>query len=158
MTFSTHTEASRLADQLQRSFHGGAWHGPATLEVLAGIDAADAARHPKGSPHSIVEIVRHITFWFNAAHIRIACGDDVDPEADWLKEEALNKETWERAIAELKEAYSKLQGTVLELDDARLDDAVRGLDPTVRGLLLGTLQHSAYHTGEIGQLARELAT
>ena len=33
----------------------------------------------------------------------------------------------------------------------------RDWTPTVRGLLLGTLQHNAYHTGQIVHIAQELA-
>ena len=36
-------ELARLEDQLQRAFEGGAWHGPAVLEVLAGVTPAEAA-------------------------------------------------------------------------------------------------------------------
>jgi len=150
-------EVGWLADQLERSIHGGAWHGPSTREVLSGIDAATAGLPPDGSPHAIVEHVRHITFWLNAAYSRIANGRDVGSDADWPKEKTLSAEAWFQVIADLGEAYKTLHTAVLELDDDRLDDAMAGSDPTVRGLLLGTLQHNAYHTGQIVLIARELA-
>jgi uncharacterized damage-inducible protein DinB len=158
MAFRSNAEVGRLADQLERSFHGGAWHGPATREALAGIDAATAERRLDGSPHTIIEHVRHITFWLNAAYLRISEGRDVSEEADWPEESALTDQAWTQAITELEQAHAKLHAALLDLDDDRLDDAVAGSDPTVRGLLLGTLQHSAYHTGQIVQIARELAT
>jgi uncharacterized damage-inducible protein DinB len=158
MAISSTSEVGRLADQLERSFHGGAWHGPATLEALTGIDAAAADRRPDGSPHSIVELVRHIAFWLNAAHVRIASGRDVAPEDDWPTEAPLTDEAWTQTVVELERAYTKLHAALLDLDDDRLNDAVPGSDPTVRGLVLGTLQHNAYHTGQIVQMARELAT
>jgi uncharacterized damage-inducible protein DinB len=151
------TEVGRLADQLERSFHGGAWHGPATREALTGIDAATASRRPDGSPHAIVEIVRHITFWLNADNLRIFEGRDVDLQSDWPEEGELTDEAWIRAIAELEQAHAKLHTSFLDLDDERLDDAVPDSDATVRGMLLGTLQHNAYHTGQIVHLAQELA-
>lgn len=158
MTFLNTTEVGRLADQLERSFHGGAWHGPATREALTGIDAATAQRRPDGSPHTIFEIVRHITFWLDAASLRIVDGRDVDPEGDWREEGELTDVAWRRAVAELENAHAKLQAALAGLGDDRLDDTVPGTDPTVRGLLLGTLQHSAYHTGQIVQLKRELTS
>jgi uncharacterized damage-inducible protein DinB len=158
MASSTSAEVGRLADQLERSFHGGAWHGPATREALAGIDATTAGRRPVGSAHTIIELTRHITFWLDAAHLRIVGGRDVDSDADWPEQETLTAQAWERAVAKLERAHAKLHGALLELADARLDDAVPGLDPTVRGLLLGTLQHNAFHTGQIVQIARELST
>jgi sigma-B regulation protein RsbU (phosphoserine phosphatase) len=88
------TEIGRLVDQLERSFHGGAWHGPATREVITGIDAATAGRRLDGSPHTIVEYVRHITFWLEAAYTRIIEGQNVTPEADWPQERTVTDEAW----------------------------------------------------------------
>jgi len=150
-------EIASLADHLERSVHGGAWHGPATREALEGIDAATAGRHPVGSSHSIVDLVRHITFWLDAAHVRILGGTVVDPDEDWPGEGVLTEGEWDRAVAELERACARLHGTVLDMDDRRLDASVPGSDPTVRGLLLGTLQHTAYHTGQIVRMARELS-
>ena len=157
MALSINTEVGRLADQLERSFHGGAWHGPATREALIGIDAATAGRRPDGSRHTIVKLVRHITFWLDAANLRVVGGRDVDPESDWQEDGVLTDEAWTRAITELEQAHAKLHTALLDLDDERLDGPVPGLDPTVRGLLLGTLQHNAYHTGQIVHIAQELA-
>lgn len=151
---STNAEITHLADQIDRSFHGGAWHGPGTREALVGIDAATAGRRSTGSPHTIADLVRHITFWLDAAHVRIIEGADVDADADWPQESELTDEVWNRMTAELEEAHAKLHSALLRLKDSRLDDPVSGSDPTVRGLLLGTLQHNAYHTGQIVEIAR----
>ena len=37
------SEARRIADQLQRAFHGSAWHGPGVFELLENVNAATAA-------------------------------------------------------------------------------------------------------------------
>jgi uncharacterized damage-inducible protein DinB len=150
-------EVRRLADQLERSFHGGAWHGPATREALAEIDTATAGRRTDGARNTIVGLVRHITFWLDAACLRIDGGCEVNPAADWPQEGRLSNEAWSRALAELEQAHARLHTLLLDLDDDRLDDSVPGSDPTVRGLLLGILQHNAYHTGQIVQIAREPA-
>lgn len=153
----TNRQAVLLADQLDRSFHGGAWHGPATREALAGVGAANAGRRPNASPHSILDLVRHITFWMDAAHERIAFGRDVDSAGDWAPgDDVVSERVWNDALAKLDEAQAKLHGALSDLHDGRLDDVVPGADPTVRGLVLGVLQHNAYHTGQIVQLAREL--
>ena len=152
------SESRRLADQLDRSFHGGAWHGPAIREALSDIDAATAGRRLDGSPHAIVALVRHITFWLEAAYVRIVEGGDVDPGEDWPEEGVLTDGEWARAVSALEQTHAKLHTALLDLDDERLDEAVSGSDPTVRGLLLGTLQHNAYHTGQIVQIARELSS
>ena len=157
MTFHNKFEITRLADQLERAFRGGAWHGPATREALSGIDADKSGRRLEGSPHTIVEHIRHMAFWLNAAHLRIAEGYDVSNEEDWPEMGTLSDEGWAQTVKNLEQAQGNLLTTLLDLADNRLDDPVAGSGPTVRGLLLGNLQHNAYHTGQIVQIARELA-
>lgn len=150
------TEVARLADQLERSFRGGAWHGPAVREALTGIDITLASQKPPGSKNTILDLVNHIAFWLDAAHVRIFHGQDVDADGDWNREMSPTEADWRAAVKRLETAHARLHGALLELDEERLDDAVPGTDPTVRGLLLGILQHNAYHTGQMVELAREL--
>lgn len=152
-------EAVRFADQLERSFRGGAWQGPSLSEALAGITAAAAGRRPVAGAHSIGELVFHIDFWIDAARRRIG-GEAVDglaPEADWplaSSDGGLAEADWKAALAHLEESHRQLHATVLALDETRFDQPVAGSDPTLRGLLLGLLQHNAYHTGQIVVLAK----
>lgn len=144
-------ESTRLADQLERSFRGGAWHGPALAEALEGVDAAAAARRPLAAAHSIAEIVGHLAFWLDTAAGRLA-GEDpargLAEGADWPPLGA-GDEAWRGRLAELDAAHRRLHALVAALDDAALDGPVAGSDPTARGLLLGVLQHNAYHGGQI---------
>ena len=79
-------ETTRLADQLERSFRGGAWHGPALAEALEGVDA-DAAAHriARGRPHASPRSPATSAFWIDAAPP--ADGGrgvtDVPPEVDF---------------------------------------------------------------------------
>ena len=77
-------ETSRIADQLRRAFDGEAWHGPAVLEILHGVTAADAAARPLPRGHNIWEIALHIAVWDDVARRRMA-GEIVQPtpEEDW---------------------------------------------------------------------------
>ncbi|MDX1501937.1 MAG: DinB family protein [Thermoanaerobaculia bacterium] len=149
------SQTAALADQLERAFRGGAWHGPSVLEALDGVDAVLAARRPIGSAHTIGEIVLHLTAWIDVARRRIA-GEAIaalPDEADWPAaggEEA----AWRTARERLDDAHARLHAAALELDDERLDDPVAGSDPTVRGQLLGVLQHNVYHAGQIVLLRR----
>lgn len=155
---ATH-EAARLADQLERSFRGGAWHGPAFSEALAGVDAATAARRPIPGGHTLWEIVGHVSIWLEMCRRRIEGQPihDLPLEEDWpppVATETERDEAWRRELDTLEERYRGFHATVAALDDARLDDPVAGSDPTVRGLLLGMLQHHAYHGGQIVLLAK----
>ena len=64
-------EIERIKDQIQRTFTGDAWHGPALLEALTDVTAEKAAAKPAGNSHSIWEILLHITTWEEAIRHRV---------------------------------------------------------------------------------------
>lgn len=154
MTARTRTVTASLADQLQRSYAGEAWHGPSLAEALAGVGAANAYRRPLGG-HSIAEIVAHVAWWLDAARDRIERGFGARARgSEWPAVGAVSAERWRTLQTRLATAHQRLHETVAALDYARLDDPVPGSDPTVGGMLLGVLQHNAYHAGQIALLAR----
>lgn len=150
------TETERLADQLERSFRGGAWHGPSVTEALADLTAEEVARRPIPAAHTIAEIVGHIATWTEIARRRIT-GEPVSrvtEEDDFPPDGALSEEAWAGSLARLEEAHRSLHETVAALEDDGLDAPVSGSDPTVRGLVLGVLQHNTYHAGQIALLRK----
>lgn len=150
------SQVETLADQLERSFHGPAWHGPAVAEALAGVDAAAAAAHPLPGAHSIFEIVRHLTVWIDVPRRRIDGErlENLSTERDWPPAGEVSAEAWRAALAELEAAHAALLARVRDLTEAQLDGPVAGSDPTVRGMLLGVLQHNTYHAGQITLLRK----
>lgn len=148
-----------LADQLERSFRGGAWHGPAVCEALEDVDYEIAASRPIAGAHTIWEIVDHLTTWIDVADRRTA-GEtpEVTEARDWPARDAADEAAWERTRAALDAAHRRLHASVEALDDTHLGDPVAGSDPTLRGLLLGILQHNTYHAGQISILARAAAS
>ena len=145
------TEVESIADHLERAFRGGAWHGPAVAEALTGLDAATAAARPLANAHSIWEIVHHLTVWNEVPRRRLD-GERLQSllaELDWPPVADPSAAAWQAAQAALEDAHAALRARVLDLADGQLDDPVAGSDPTVRGMLLGVLQHNAYHAGQI---------
>lgn len=146
-------EIERILDQLKRSYSADAWHGPAVLEVLHGVNADTARRRPIASAHSILEIVLHMAAWKTIVRRRLD-GEkfDVTPEMDWPKP-ADGEATWERALAELDLAHSKLRDRIARYDDSGL------LAPPAGGasayvLMHGIIQHDLYHAGQIALLRK----
>jgi len=144
-------EVTRLADQLERSFRGGAWHGPSVSEALEGVDAALAARTIVPGGHTIAELAGHIGFWIAEGQRRIegTPSPSVSAAQNFPAEGAASANAWRETLAALEQAHRRLHATVLALTDDRLSGAVAGSDPTMRGLLLGIAQHNAYHAGQI---------
>jgi hypothetical protein len=49
-----------LEQQLRTAFEGAAWHGPAVLELLAGVTQEQAFARPIPGAHAIWELVLHL--------------------------------------------------------------------------------------------------
>lgn len=150
------TEVERIADQLQRAYEGKAWHGPAVREVLAGVTAAQAARRPVPTAHSIWEIVVHIGVWESFVRRRLE-GEvitEVQPEEDWPPVTDISEAAWKHTLAQLEEGHMQLRKVIAALPDARLTDTVQGMGYSVYYMLHGVVQHDLYHAGQIALLRK----
>ncbi len=151
-------EVERIAEELRRSLGGEAWHGPSLGELLADVDAAEAAARPLPGAHSIWEIVHHLRVWIEVPRRRLA-GErvgDLRAAEDWPPVAEPNAEAWAEARRALDAAHRDLERDILELGDERLGEPVAGSSPDVQGLLYGVVQHHAYHGGQIALLKKAL--
>jgi uncharacterized damage-inducible protein DinB len=150
------SEIKRINDQLKRAFEGKAWHGPSVSEVLAGVTAEQAARHPLPDAHSIWEITLHIATWERVGRRRIDESGpiDVSDDEDWPQVEDTSDEAWKNTLDELKGNHEALREAIRRLDDARLADIVPGTIYSVYFLLHGVIQHDLYHAGQIALLKK----
>ena len=151
-------EAERIADQLKRAHEGGAWHGPAVDELLAGVDADKAAARPVEGSHSIWELVAHIEA-LERAILRRLGGDPAqiyNTEEDWSPAADASEEAWAATLRKMNETYVALREAVLSLDDARLDEPILPNMSTVYASLHGAIQHALYHAGQIAVVRKTL--
>jgi uncharacterized damage-inducible protein DinB len=151
-------EAERIADQLKRAHEGGAWHGPAVDELLAGLTAEQAAARPFEGAHSIWELVSHVEAWERAILRRLG-GDPAQiykTEEDWSLASGGTEETWASARWRLTETYVALREAVLKLDDAELDEPILPNMSTRYVSLHGAVQHTIYHAGQIALVRKAL--
>lgn len=148
-------EVTRIEDQLKRAFEGNAWHGPAVLEVLEGVTAAQAAAKPVPGAHSIWEIVQHITAWEDTARRRLQ-GEPAEPtpEEDWPPLGDTGDAAWTAALERLRTGHQGLRRAVAKLSDAKLKEEVAGMDQTHYLLVHGVIQHDLYHAGQIALLRK----
>src|SRR3954447_21547540 len=115
-------ESTRIADQLLRSIHGEAWHGPSVLELLEDVTWQQAAARPIPAAHTIWELVLHITAWSNIGRRRTE-GEKVVPlePEDWPDVGETNQERWTAAIDALVQSQTKLAELIGKLTPERLD-------------------------------------
>ena len=148
-------EATRIADQLQRSYVGGAWHGPSLRQVLAGADARRAAAHPIPHAHCIWELVLHVTAW-NRAVLRRVEGQStrVSAAENFPKVTDTSPVAWKRALGDLADAHRALHRALLRLPDSRLGRKVAGRPQSLYFMLHGLVQHNIYHAGQMALLKK----
>ena len=144
-----------IVDQLKRSFDGEAWHGPALMETLEGIDAKTAAARPIPTAHSIWELVLHLAAWERVVTRRIR-GEKLtlSDEENFGHITSVNENAWREAVNTLRQNHHELINTVSSLPESKLSEPVPGKDYTLLFMLWGAVQHAAYHGGQIGLLKR----
>jgi|SRR5215469_9275113 len=149
------SEVDMVVNELERSFDGEAWHGPAVMEILDGIDARTAAARPLPQAHSIWELVLHITAWEDVVTRRIQ-GETctLTDDENFGHVERVNDAAWQQAVKNLGDKHARLLRTVRTLPESRLNERVPGKDYPLLFMLLGAVQHAAYHGGQIALLKR----
>ncbi|HZR27660.1 MAG TPA: DinB family protein [Terriglobales bacterium] len=149
------TAVARIQEMLEQAFEGGAWHGPALMELLQDIHVDHAAAKPIAHAHSIWEIALHIAAWQEAVLKRLN-GEAVDltGDQDWPPVSDNSERAWAETIQSLKNGHKKLVQKVSALTDADLPNKVPGRDHTTYYTLHGLIQHNLYHAGQIAILKK----
>lgn len=148
-----------IADSLRRTLTGPMWHGDAVNQLVSGLSAADAARQPIADAHTVWELVLHMAAWANIAQKRLSLKKQTEPTSaeDWPSlTSGPSIEAWSDAQMRLSEAYEGLAQKAEALDRDALNAQVPGHDYSVRVMLMGVVEHGAYHGGQIAVLKRAL--
>jgi hypothetical protein len=155
-------EIERIARLFREAIRGKPWHGPSLEAVLEGVEAASAASHPLPGAHSIWEIVLHLTGWTREVASRLEGGEPAPPAVgDWPEPRAVDEARWEAAKGDLFSAHEDLIAALERFPASRLSDRVGGerdaplgTGVSHREMILGALQHDAYHAGQIAVLRK----
>jgi hypothetical protein len=149
-------ELARIDDELRRAYDGDCWHGPPLREILKGVTAPMAAvRHPELA-HSIWALVEHVSTWVEVVTLRIVEWRAIEmPEAgDFPPVTDTSDTAWTAARTDLDRRHGELLRIVGGLEASGLDEIVPGKDYPVAVMLHGTVQHYAYHAGQIALLKK----
>jgi len=152
------TELERIEEQLRRAFEGDAWHGPAVLETLQGITAAQAHAHPIAGAHSVWEVVLHLSYTYRVVRRRIrGDGTPIRAEEDWPVVPPATEADWQEAVGALRRVNAELRDAVRAFPAGRLDEPLVPDPPyTAYTQFIGITQHDLYHAGQISLLKRAL--
>jgi uncharacterized damage-inducible protein DinB len=131
-------------------------------DLLRDVDAGQAARRPVGGGHSIWEIVLHLTAWQREVARRLEGEPPGLPaEGDWPPAPEPTPAAWRQAVESLAGATQALALAAGRLDatqrDRRVGESDRplGTGVTIGEMLVGILQHNAYHSGQVALLKRD---
>jgi hypothetical protein len=152
------SEIECIVDLLQTGYNGSPWHGPALMANLDGITAAQAVQRPIPNGHCVWELVQHVTAWINVA-INTIDGQQyaiLPVEQDWPAMSGEDEAAWQAALGILDSSMEALIAATAEVADDRLWPNVEGFEFNLYWLLMGVVQHNAYHAGQIGLLKKGL--
>lgn len=154
-TQTVSTEAARIARQLRRGFEGNAWHGPAVLELLAGVTANQANQRVIPDAHTIWELVNHMRSVVLQVDRRLTGTPPTGgpEEEDFPSVTDASEAAWKESVDALTRSHRALREVVEGLPDARLSEKLEG-GATVYSNLHGLVQHDLYHAGQIALLKK----
>jgi hypothetical protein len=146
-----------IADQLQRSYSGEAWHGPSVQELLTDVTAEQALARPLAQGHCIWELTMHIGVWMSAARRRLA-GDPakLTPQEDWPLIDGGSPAAWLQTLDALEQEHKQLKAAICSLPEPSLENLTPGKNYSLVFLLHGVVQHNLYHAGQIALLKKAL--
>jgi len=124
-----------------------------TADALDGLSIQQAGAFIPGSPHTIFQIVNHLSFWQNFALAWIDGDKPATPESaalSWPSDATPNSEKeWEDALAGFREGLA----SVCERVD-RGDLSERVGEKHAAEILQIIASHNSYHIGQVALLRR----
>jgi uncharacterized damage-inducible protein DinB len=156
-------EPARLAHVLRTSWDGDAWYGPSAARVLATLHAGRASGRVRPDVHTAWELALHVGAWLDEVRSLLGGAPPrFEMGFDWPDAGEPTEERWREAVAALGEAHEACARAIEELPAERLlervgppDEVAAGKGITIHELLVGVIQHDAYHLGQIALLAKE---
>jgi uncharacterized damage-inducible protein DinB len=151
------SERQRILDLLDRAYRADAWHGPALLETLNGVDAALAARRPAGAAHSIWQLVDHVASWNDIVARRLrGKPPEVTDALNFPPTPEPTAAAWKASQRRLARTHAAFRREVEKFPAAKLGRTRPDTTYSWSVLIHGQIQHQLYHAGQIAMLRRML--
>jgi len=147
-------EINRILKLFADLQHGDCWIGVNFKEALHDVHADLAGRIPAGYSNSIWHLVAHITYWRTRVVNRLTGSDNPPPFPDFLLPAEMNEANWKQALHDFEAAYHLLRNAIHHFNSENLDKPSPKEGQTYYQLIMGCLQHDAYHLGQISLLRK----
>jgi hypothetical protein len=144
-------ETEKITAQFAAFHQGDSWIGLNFKEAIKGITATTAL-NSMGKGNCIWQLVNHLIYWRKTVLIRLQHTLGHPPMPDMYLPDDLSPASWQATLEHFDEVYALLHQQVATFDPALLDQPSPMKEQTYYQLLVGCLQHDAYHLGQIVQL------
>ncbi len=151
-------EINRILKLFADLQHGDCWIGNNFKETLHGIDDVMALQSVSEDTNSIWRLVAHITYWRTRVVNRLTGTDNPPPFQDFLLPDHPNKENWKQALLDFEAAYHLLRNAIQHFPEDHLEKPSPRERQTFYELIMGCLQHDAYHLGQMMLLKKSVQT
>jgi uncharacterized damage-inducible protein DinB len=142
-------EINRILKLFTDLQHGDCWIGNNFKTTLHGVDAAMAADTISENGNSLWQLTSHIIYWRTTVVNRLTGSEDLPPFKDFLLPNALTDVNWKQTLQDFEAAYHALRAAIGKIKDEQLDKPTIRKDQTYYHLIMGCLQHDAYHLGQM---------
>ena len=150
-------EINRILKQFAGLQHGDSWIGNSFKDVLHGVDYKKAIETIAGKTNSIWMLVAHIIYWRTSVVNRLTGSTNPPPFPDFHLPDDPNEDNWRQALHDFEGAYHLLRNAIHNFNENNLDKPSPKKEQTYYELILGCLQHDAYHLGQMMLLKKGLA-
>ncbi len=150
-------EINRILKLFADLEHGDCWIGNNFKETLHGVDSKKAMQSISGKTNSIWQLVAHITYWRTTVVNRLTGSLNPPPFPDFLLPNEPNEENWRQALHDFEAAYHLLRNAIHHFSEENLYKPSPKKGQSYYDLIMGCLQHDAYHLGQIMILKKYLA-
>lgn len=156
--------SEKLSIELYNSVFGDPWHGASLEKVLENIPLEKIFHKPNSHAHNIMELTLHIDAWIEEVQSRFEGNIPAEPSTgDWPTPQFQSEEYWLAVKQKLFSDTNKLIAIIKKFPENQLNKLV-GAERNVsigpgfsfEGLVIGLVQHNAYHSGQIALLKKSL--
>ena len=142
-------EINRILKLFADLQHGDCWIGNNFKDTLHGVNAVMAADTVAVHGNSIWQLTAHIIYWRTTVANRLTGSDNPPPFKDFLLPAELNEVSWKQTLHDFEAAYHTLRNAIHKIRDEHLDKLTIRPPQTNYDLIMGCLQHDAYHLGQM---------
>jgi hypothetical protein len=149
-------EINRIVKLFEDLQHGECWIGNNFKATLHGVNATQAAKTITTGGNSIWLLTAHLIYWRTTVVNRLTGSTNPPPFKDYTLPAELNETNWKQTLHDFEAAYHLLRTALHNIKDEQLDKPSPRPEQSFYQLIMGCLQHDAYHLGQLILLKKSI--